>query len=108
MGGYFNLYEISLFLFIGLLFMAVNVILMMCRLVRSRYAMVSILASSVWPALMIIMSIQNFNLLDGLRERMVTLEAVLSWVILLMTALMTMIPAFILIRRLIQLSRLNN
>ncbi|WP_236637551.1 hypothetical protein [Exiguobacterium sp. SH1S21] len=105
MGGYVNMYEIGLFLFIGLLFMAVNIFLMSRRLIRTRYAMLSILASSVWPALMIVLSVQNVNLLEELRTRTVTLEAVFAWSLVVTTALMTVIPAFIFIRRLIQLSR---
>lgn len=105
MGAYVNMYEIGLFLFIGLLFIGVNIFLMSSRLIRTRYAMMSILASSVWPALMIVMSVQNVNLLEELRAQTVTLQAVFAWSLVVTTVLMTVIPAFIFIRRMIQLSR---
>lgn len=107
MDGYVNLYEIGLLLFIGLLFMALNIFFITRRLIRTRYAMLSILAASVWPALMIVASVRGINLVTAFGGRAMTTEAVLAWSLILTTALMTGIPAFILIRRLIQLSRHN-
>lgn len=105
MGGYINVVEIGLFLFIGLLFIAINIFLLSCRLIRTRYAMLSILASSVWPALMIVLSVQKSQLLDGLGDRSLTFESVLAWSLVVTTGIMTLIPAFVFIRRMLELAR---
>ncbi|UTT44192.1 hypothetical protein [Exiguobacterium aurantiacum] len=105
MNGYVNLVEIGWFLFIGLLFMGLNLLLMSRRLIRTRYGMLSILGASVWPALMIVLSVQGGRVLDGLTERAVTLESVLAWSVVVATALMVCIPGVSLIRRMVQLAR---
>lgn len=105
MSGYVNLVEIGLFLFIGLLFMGLNLLLMSRRLIRTRYGMLSILGASVWPALMIVLSVQGERVLDGLAERAFTLESVLAWSVVVTTALMVCIPGISLIRHMIHLAR---
>ncbi|TCI22007.1 hypothetical protein EVJ33_09425 [Exiguobacterium sp. SL-10] len=105
MSGYVNLVEIGWFLFIGLLFMGLNLLLMSRRLIRTRYGMLSILGASVWPALMIVLSVQGGRVLDGLTEQAVTLESVLSWAVVVATVLMVCIPAVSLIRRMVGLAR---
>ncbi|MFK3987491.1 MULTISPECIES: hypothetical protein [Exiguobacterium] len=105
MSGYVNLVEIGWFLFIGLLFMGLNLLLMSRRLIRTRYGMLSIFGASVWPALMIVLSVQGGRVLDGLAERAVTLESVLAWAVVVATALMVCIPGVSLIRRMVQLAR---
>ncbi|MCT4776565.1 MULTISPECIES: hypothetical protein [Exiguobacterium] len=105
MSGYVNLVEIGWFLFIGLLFMGLNLFLMSRRLLRTRYGMISILGASVWPALMIVLSVRGGSVLGGLMERALTLESALSWSVVVATTLMVCIPGVSLIRRMIQLSK---
>jgi len=105
MSGYVNLVEIGWFLFIGLLFMGLNLLLMSRRLLRTRYGMLSILGASVWPALMIVLSVRGESVLGGLTERALTLESALAWSVVVATALMVCIPGVSLIRRMIQLSK---
>ncbi|WP_214798441.1 hypothetical protein [Exiguobacterium sp. s50] len=105
MSGYVNLVEIGWFLFIGLSFMGLNLFLMSRRLLRTRYGMLSILGASVWPALMIVLTVQGGSVLGGLTERALTLESTLAWSVVVATTLMVCIPGITLIRRMIQLAR---
>lgn len=105
MSGYVNLVEIGWFLFIGLLFISLNLLLMSRRLTRTRYGMLSIFGASVWPAFMIVLSVQGGSVIGGVTGRTFTLESVLAWSVIMATALMVCIPGISLIRRMIQLSR---
>ncbi len=105
MGEYINLVEIGMFLFIGLLFMGLHIFFIVRRYLRTRYAMIGVLASSVWPALMIVLSVQNIDLLSALTIRRVTAETVIGWSIVLSTAFMLLIPAGVFLVRMFRLSR---
>ncbi|MCC5893241.1 MULTISPECIES: hypothetical protein [Exiguobacterium] len=105
MGEYINLVEIGMFLFIGLLFMGLHIFFIVRRYLRTRYAMVGVLASSVWPALMIVLSVQNIELVPALTSERVTAEAVIAWSIALSTAFMLLIPAGVFLVRMYRLSR---
>jgi hypothetical protein len=103
-----NLFEIGMFVFIGLLFMLLNIWLIIKRLIRTRYAMISILAASVWPALMTVLSVQQIDLINALKDRAQTLESFLSFSLVLVTAVMILIPAFAYVRHVFVLTRQEN
>ena len=106
MSAYINITEVGMFLFVGLLFILLNLVLLVKRYTRARFAMLSILAASVWPALMIVLSVEQLSVMDQLTSGEWSLDAVLAWGVVLSTALMTMIPAGVFLHRLVSVSRL--
>lgn len=108
MGAYINLTEVGMFLLVGLLFIVLNLILLAKRYTRARFAMLSILAASVWPALMIVLSVEQLSIMDQLTSGGLTLDAVIVWGAVIATALMTMIPAGVFLHRLVSVSRLHS
>lgn len=108
MGAYINLTEVGMFLLVGLLFIVLNLILLAKRYTRARFAMLSILAASVWPALMIILSVEQLSVIDQIMSGELTLDAVMAWGVVMATALMTMIPAGVFLYRLVNVSRLHS
>ncbi|RHB51904.1 hypothetical protein [Exiguobacterium sp. AM39-5BH] len=105
MSGYVDMVEIAWFLFIGVVFIGLNLFLMSRRRLRTRYGMLSILGASVWPALMIVLSVRGGSVFGELMKQALTFDRVLAWSIVLSTALMVCIPGVSLIRRMIQLSK---
>ncbi|WDH74798.1 MULTISPECIES: hypothetical protein [Exiguobacterium] len=108
MDAYVNVTEVGMFLLVGLLFIVLNLVLLAKRYTRARFAMLSILATSVWPALMIVLSVNQLNVMDQLTSGEWTLNAVIAWAVVLSTALMTMIPAGVFLHRLVTVSRLHS
>lgn len=108
MDAYVNVTEVGMFLLVGLLFIVLNLVLLAKRYTRARFAMLSILATSVWPALMIVLSVNQLNVMDQLTSGEWTLNAVIAWSVVLSTALMTMIPAGVFLHRLVTVSRLHS
>jgi len=108
MGSYINLTEVGMFLLVGLLFILLNLILLTKRYTRARFAMISILAASVWPALMIVLSVEQLSIMDQLTSGDLTLDAIMAWGVVIATALMTMIPAGVFLYRLVIVSRLHS
>lgn len=100
MSDYINVFEFGMFLSIGLFFIALHIFFILRRYIRTRYAMVGVLASSVWPALMIVLSIQAIDLVPELTARTLSLASVLAWASVMTTLLMLLIPAMVLISRL--------
>ena len=105
MSGHVNMVEIAWFLFIGVVFIGLNLLLMSRRRLRTRYGMLSILGASVWPALMIVLSVRGGSVFGELMKQVLTFDRALAWSIVLSTALMVCIPSVSLIRRMIQLSK---
>lgn len=108
MTEYINVTEVGMFLLVGLLFILLNLVLLARRYTRARFAMLSILAASVWPALMIVLSVEQLSVIDQLTSGELTLDAALAWGVILSTALMTMIPAGVFLRRLVNVSRIHS
>lgn len=108
MTEYINVTEVGMFLLVGLLFILLNLVLLARRYTRARFAMLSILAASVWPALMIVLSVEQLSVIDQLTSGELTLDAALAWGVILSTALMTMIPAWVFLRRLVNVSRIHS
>lgn len=108
MTEYINVTEVGMFLLVGLLFILLNLVLLARRYTRARFAMLSILAASVWPALMIVLSVEQLSVIDQLTSGELTLDAALAWGVVLSTALMTMIPAGVFLRRLVNVSRIHS
>lgn len=107
MGAYINLTEVGIFLLVGLLFILLNLI-MAKRYTRARFAIISIFAASVWPALMIVLSVEQLSILDQLTSGDLTLGAIMACGVVIATALMTMIPAGVFLYRLVNVSRLHS
>lgn len=105
MRAYINVLEISGFLFIGLIFIGLNTFLIVRQLVRTRYGIVSIFSASIWPALMIALSVQTTAITFGTITSIRTLEGMLVWAVLVTTGLMIGIPGYSLIRRMLELSK---
>lgn len=108
MGAYINLTEVGMFLLVGLLFILLNLILLAKRYTRARFAIISIFAASVWPALMIVLSVEQLSIMDQLTSGDLTLGAIMACGVVIATALMTMIPAGVFLYRLVNVSRLHS
>ncbi|MGI1822008.1 hypothetical protein ACRPK6_07415 [Exiguobacterium sp. TRN 1102] len=108
MGAYINLTEVGMFLLVGLLFILLNLILLAKRYTRARFAMISIFAASVWPALMIVLSVEQLSIMDQLTSGDLTLDAIMAWGVVIATALMSMIPAGVFLYRLVNVSSLHS
>ncbi|WP_214824185.1 hypothetical protein [Exiguobacterium algae] len=108
MGEYINFTEVVLFLLVGLLFITLNIVLLLLRYTRARYAMLSILAASLWPALMIVLSVEQIHIFEQLRADTFTLDQLLAWAIVISTALMTMIPAGVFINKVVEVSKFRH
>lgn len=100
MSDYINVYEFGMFLFIGLFFIGLHIFFILRRFVRTRYAMVGVLAASVWPALMIVLSIQSIDLVQVIMSREASTASILAVTSVAVTGLMLLIPAVVLIKRL--------
>lgn len=108
MSEYINVTEVGMFILVGLLFIILNIVLLLMRYTRARYAMLSIFAASLWPALMIVLSVKQISIFEQLTTKAFTLDVLLAWAIVISTAFMTMIPAGVFIHKVIQVSRVNH
>lgn len=81
-------------------FIVFNLVLLVRRQLRTRYAVVSIFAASVWPAMMMILSVEAFDVARSL-VRPFSGRGLVAWILLLLTAGMVLIPSLSLCRRLL-------
>ena len=85
---------------IGIGFIVFNLLLLVRRQLRTRYAMVSIFAASVWPAMMMILSVEDFDVTHSL-ARPFSGSGLVAWSLIALTACMVLIPSLSLSRRLL-------
>lgn len=87
--------DVVLFASVALVFIFLSSALLFVRAVPGRYLLMSIFAASVWPALMLVQSVQSVPLFEQMLNTL-NLLTLFAWGLFLSTAFMVIIPVYIL------------